>query len=100
MGSQEHWADDGPRGHHPAYAPGIPACALYEDGGRGMPHHPLRRPRVSNQWCSSRTNQATTLVFYRLNSDIETGTKPDALGCKLCHGIVKLMKNRSQTPSP
>src|SRR5215831_6553783 len=25
------------------------------------------------------------LVFYRLNSDIESGTKPDALGRKPCH---------------
>ena len=27
----------------------------------------------------------TILVFYKLNSAIERGTKPDALGCKPCH---------------
>jgi len=27
----------------------------------------------------------TLLVFYRLNSAIERGTKPDALGRKPCH---------------
>jgi hypothetical protein len=31
-----------------------------------------------NQWCSSLTNQVTLLVFYKLNSAIERGTKPDA----------------------
>ena len=59
----------GPRGHHPAYAPGTPACALYEDGGRGMPHHPLRRPHVSNQWCSSRASWGSckiTIFWKRL----------------------------------
>ena len=30
-------------------------------------------------------NQTTQLVFYRLNSAIERGTKPDALGWKPCH---------------
>ena len=29
--------------------------------------------------------QATILVFYRLNSAIERGTKPDAVGWKPCH---------------
>ena len=28
---------------------------------------------------------STILVFYRLNSAIESGTKPDALGWKPCH---------------
>src|SRR5919108_3618740 len=36
------------------------------------------------------TNQATLLVFYRLNSAIERGTKPDAVGCKPCHWTSRL----------
>jgi len=30
-------------------------------------------------------NQAIVLVFYKQNSAIESGTKPDALGWKPCH---------------
>src|SRR4029453_15452029 len=41
--------------------------------------------RSTNQWCYSLINQAMTLVFYRLNSAIERGTKPDAVGRKPCH---------------
>jgi hypothetical protein len=38
-----------------------------------------------NKWCLSLTNKAIMLVFYKLNSAIERGTKPDALGCRPCH---------------
>ena len=31
------------------------------------------------------TNETVMLAFYRLNSAIERGTKPDALGSKPCH---------------
>ena len=40
----------------------------------------------NNQWCSSLTNQTVIWVFDRLNSAIERGPKPDALGRKPCHG--------------
>jgi hypothetical protein len=34
--------------------------------------------QFSNQWCLSLTNYIAILVFYKLNSAIERGTKPDA----------------------
>src|ERR1700739_1962446 len=58
---------------HPAHGPscgrGAEALVLAILDG----HHALY-----TQWCWSLTTQAATLVFYRLNSAIESGTKPDA----------------------
>jgi hypothetical protein len=39
----------------------------------------------TNRCCSSLINQVAILVFYRLNSAIGRGTKPNALGCQPCH---------------
>ena len=42
-------------------------------------------PVFSNRWCWSLQNYVTVLVFYRLNSAIERGTKPEALGTRPDH---------------
>src|SRR4029450_7094596 len=40
------------------------------------------------------------LVFYKLNSAIERGTKPDALGCKPCHCTSTLKAARVNASRP
>ena len=36
-----------------------------------MPHHPLRRPHVSNQWCSSRTSRGSRSFGAKDNDLLE-----------------------------
>src|SRR5215471_19137750 len=46
---------------------------------------PCQTVALMNRWCESPINHRALLICYRLNSAIERGTTPDALGKKPCH---------------